>query len=192
MTRDKRQAAIGKWVRSTFGEECYTHDERIMRFLEEAIELVQTEDISIERILRLAIHVYSKPKGVPYQEIGGVSITLLAYCEFLGISADTCELTEWGHISAINPEYFRNRHNKKADANIAARCNTEKPSDILQNSPIENIINSLEEFATTIELDWTYDDTTIIQSNRFKLATQKIREANTLLKENNEEFKREM
>jgi hypothetical protein len=59
-------------------------------------------------------------------------------------------------------------------------------------SPIEIIIDSLYEFSTVIERDWTQDGTTNTQDNRFRLAALKIREAVDLLEQNNEEFKRGM
>jgi len=59
-------------------------------------------------------------------------------------------------------------------------------------SPIETIINALDEFSTVIEHSWTQDGTTLEQDNRFRHAAQLIREANVLLKWNNEEFKKGM
>jgi len=119
--RDQRQSIVAAWVRVTFGEESFTRNERVIRFLEEAIELAQSEGMPIETLLAVVRHVYSKPAGSISQEVGGVGITLLAYCEYIGISADACELAEWERISAIDVNYFRQRQNKKADAGIAAR-----------------------------------------------------------------------
>ena len=121
MTRDERQSIVAAWIRSTFGEVTCTREERTLRFLEEAIELAQAEGLSLEQVNRLMIHVYNKPRGVAEQEVGGVGITLLAYCECIGISADAAELLEWERVSAIDAEYFRRRHNKKADVGIAVR-----------------------------------------------------------------------
>lgn len=118
-SRDTRQAAVLDWVRSTFGEATLAPEERIMRFLEEAIELAQAEELAPERIHALIDHVYSKPPGEPVQEVGGVSVTLLAYCEMRGISADHSEKTEFERVLSIPADHFRKRHDIKARAGVA-------------------------------------------------------------------------
>jgi hypothetical protein len=107
------------WVRSTFGEKTCNVEERVLRFLEEAIELAQAEDIPIHRIIQLAEYVYGKQKGDFSQEVGGIGITLLAYCELRGISSDAEELREWLRISTLDPDHFRQRQNVKAGAGVA-------------------------------------------------------------------------
>ena len=54
--------------------------ERCHRFIEEALELVQAGDCSKEDVLMLVDYVYSRPKGEVYQEVGGVIVTLAAFC----------------------------------------------------------------------------------------------------------------
>lgn len=117
--RDLRQSLVLDWVKSTFGEKTCNVEERVLRFLEEAIELAQAEDIPIQRIIRLAEYVYGKPKGYPSQEVGGIGVTLLAYCELRRISADSEELREWMRVSTLDPEHFRRRQNMKAGAGVA-------------------------------------------------------------------------
>lgn len=119
--RDVRQGAIWDWTCGTFGEDACTSKERAMRFLEEAIELVQAEGIDIAAINAVLAHVLAKEPGNPVQEAGGVGLTLLAYCESKGFSADDAEAGELVRVKAIDPEKFRARHNKKADAGIAVR-----------------------------------------------------------------------
>ncbi len=58
-------------------------------------------------------------------------------------------------------------------------------------TPIGNIIESLDRFSTVLERDWTHDDTTPEQDRRFITAAHLLREATTLLKQNNEEFKKD-
>lgn len=120
--RDQRQKAVYAWVLSTFGRENAAVVERVLRHFEEVVELAQAENLSDEELFAVIRHVYSKPKGDPKQEVGGIGTTLLAYCEARGISADDEEATEATRVLSIDPEYFRQRHNLKADAGIARRA----------------------------------------------------------------------
>jgi hypothetical protein len=120
--RDIRQEAVVQWVRATFGEQTLSIEERISRFLEEALELAQAERLPVERVRALVDHVYKKPPGEAFQEAGGVGLTLLAYCGAAGISAEAAEVAEFQRVRAIDSAYFRVRHNAKADAGIAVRA----------------------------------------------------------------------
>ena len=122
MNRDERQAAVLDWVRTTFGQATLTGSERAMRVLEEALELFQAEGLDLDKALAIARHVYGRPLGDPAQEVGGLGVTLLAYCGAKGISADGEEARELERVLAKDPEHFRARHNLKADAGIAERA----------------------------------------------------------------------
>lgn len=117
-SRDSRQVRVAMWVEDVFGEVGLYRHERALRFIEEAIELAQAEGLTIEQVSKVAGHVFSKEKGDIAQEVGGVGITLLAYCEVVGVSADHAELTEYGRIMSLPGDYFRKRQNVKADAGI--------------------------------------------------------------------------
>jgi hypothetical protein len=54
--------------------------ERGDRLVEELFELLQSGDYPRERIRALENYTWSRPKGEPHQEVGGVMITLAAYC----------------------------------------------------------------------------------------------------------------
>lgn len=88
------QEAVYKWTVKAFGKEVAKDKvERNQRFLEEALELVQSLDLPKEDALKLVDYVYSRPKGEPSQEVGGVSVTLSNLCSandiFLDIAAET-------------------------------------------------------------------------------------------------------
>ncbi len=117
--RDARQEAVGEWARHCFGDAAMTPEERIARFLEEAIELAQAVGFPATRIERLIEYVYARPPGNVGQEVGGVEVTLLAFCETFELSAEGCEAAEFDRIMAIDPAHFRARHNAKAAAGIA-------------------------------------------------------------------------
>jgi len=122
---------VFRWVRDTFGEATFNPRERVLRFLEEAIELAQAEGIEYVQAMRVLGHVYEKPSGDPALEVGGVGVTLLAYCASKGVWADETERKEVTRVFAIDPTYFRERHNAKAAAGIAAwtDARTDKRAD---------------------------------------------------------------
>lgn len=70
------QRSVEIWCKSCFGEDTYFNkEERIHRFIEEALELAQSLGCTKEEIGMLTDYVFSRPKGEPNQEVGGVMIT---------------------------------------------------------------------------------------------------------------------
>lgn len=92
------QGMIGKWVVKTFGQESMNQRERSLRFIEEAIELVQTQGITKDDINKVMDRVYLKPVGDLKQEVGGSFVTLLALCEHQQVDAYECLKAEWERI----------------------------------------------------------------------------------------------
>ncbi len=69
------------WFQECFGPEISADTaERGCRFLEEALELVQSTHMSKAGALALVDYVYSRPEGDPPQEAGQVMVTLAALC----------------------------------------------------------------------------------------------------------------
>ena len=120
MNRDDRQQAVFKWAGDTFGQAALEPKERILRFLEEAVELAQAELMTHAQARTVVDYVFGKPPGDPEKEVGGVGVTLLAYCAARGFSADAAEEREFDRVQTIDPVRFRERQNKKAAAGIAA------------------------------------------------------------------------
>ena len=105
--RTSFQSRVDVWVKQCFGETSKT--ERNYRFIEEALELVQSLGTSKEEVLELVDYVFNRPSGEPWQEVGGTMTTLAALCNAHDLdmeeSADR-ELTRmWGAIE----RYVRNR-----------------------------------------------------------------------------------
>ncbi len=117
--RDGLQTQAYLWVVSTFGVAVAQPRERAMRFIEEAIELAQAAGITFDEVARLVTYVFSRPVGEPAQEVGGVGVTLLSYCESVGLSANAEEQREHARVLAIDPEHFRRKHNTKSDAGVS-------------------------------------------------------------------------
>lgn len=75
------QARVDDWLLACFGE-VISRDraERNHRFLEEALETVQSNGCTRSEAHQLVDYVYDRPVGELSQEIGGVMNTLAALC----------------------------------------------------------------------------------------------------------------
>lgn len=75
------QKRVDEWLIDCFTEPiARLQQERNWRFLEEAIELVQSLGCTKEDAHKLVQYVYDRPKGESTQECGGVMVTLAALC----------------------------------------------------------------------------------------------------------------
>jgi len=92
------QNAVMKWA-----EECFTprsnkdpanQQDRIQRFVEEAMELAQSLDLPKDHAHDLVEYVYGRPKGEPFQEVGGTIVTLSRLCSVFDIDLHTAAWTE--------------------------------------------------------------------------------------------------
>lgn len=82
------QARCTDWARVCFPDDPIIRPKvRAIRFLEEAIELVQTMDISREKAHELVDYVFNRPVGYPAQELGGTMLTLMLVAEALDLDA---------------------------------------------------------------------------------------------------------
>lgn len=127
-SRDERQARVRQWAVDTFGPQTANDPgERIRRFAEEAVELVQAAGLPKQALLDLVNYVYSRPAGEPEQEVGGVSFTLLAYCEHQGFSAEELEQREVERVLSKPREHFRARQDAKAAAGVGRLSSPTEP-----------------------------------------------------------------
>ncbi|WP_245494992.1 hypothetical protein [Rhizobium ruizarguesonis] len=75
------QLRVLPWMLTCFGPAIpYDKIERGDRLLEEVLELLQSGNYPKQRIAALVEYVYSRDVGEPKQEVGGVMVTLAAYC----------------------------------------------------------------------------------------------------------------
>lgn len=75
------QRRVLPWLHECFGPAISSDVvERNHRFLEEALELVQTTGCTVSEAHQLVDYVYNRPIGERKQEIGGVMVTLAALC----------------------------------------------------------------------------------------------------------------
>jgi len=79
--------------------------ERNHRFLEEALELVQSLGCTQDEANQLVEYVFSRPAGEPAQELGGVMVTLAALAVPNGLDVEKAAETElarvWTKVEAI-------------------------------------------------------------------------------------------
>lgn len=94
------QRLCGRWSQLVFRErfEEVTPFIRVLRVLEEVLELSQAEGVSLNEALAILIQVYDRPKGTPQAELGGVAITLANYAESAGYDLEEAFWTEFERI----------------------------------------------------------------------------------------------
>jgi len=95
------QKRVLNWLTACFSMEiCRDVTERNHRFLEEALELVQSTGCTASEAHQLVDYVFGRPPGEPFQEIGGVKVTLSALCSSIDQDEDLAAEAELTRISA--------------------------------------------------------------------------------------------
>lgn len=100
------QRRVMHWLLACFGAEIIRNpDERNHRFLEEALELVQSTGCTQAEAHQLVDYVFNRPVGDPPQEVGGVMVTLAGLCEVQAIdlhkAAEDELASAWTRIDKI-------------------------------------------------------------------------------------------
>lgn len=94
------QKRVLNWLMACFSQQiCRDTTERNHRFLEEALELVQSTGCSRSEAHQLVDYVFDRPVGETFQEVGGVAITFSALCSCLDIDQDAAGEAELARIS---------------------------------------------------------------------------------------------
>ena len=105
------QRAVRGWCLTCFGEEVADDiRERNHRFLEEALELVQSLGGTAEEAHELVDYVFGRPAGEPFQEIGGVEVTLAALCS---AARQDLDRAAWNELMRISEHDIMNRIRQK-------------------------------------------------------------------------------
>jgi len=100
------QNKVCDWMLQCFGLEiACDKTERNHRFLEEALELVQSAGCTAGEAHQLVDYVYGREVGEMEQEVGGVMVTLAALCLANALEMDQCGYDElirvWTKIKQI-------------------------------------------------------------------------------------------
>lgn len=107
------QKDVDDWMQQCFGPEIAADGtERNHRFLEEALELVQSLGCTTSEAHQLVDYVFARPAGEPAQEVGGVRVTLSALCNAHRINEDCAATQEYCRIS--DPETMEKIRAKQA------------------------------------------------------------------------------
>lgn len=97
------QTRVALWMKICFGAEISEDKiERNHRFLEESLELVQSLGCTQSEAHQLVDYVFNRPIGEPFQEVGGVIITLAALCLPNGLNMNEAGETEYERIMQPN------------------------------------------------------------------------------------------
>jgi hypothetical protein len=124
--RATRQGQIADWTVAAFGrEEATGLPQRGVRLLEEAIEAYQATGGTVEMGHKLLDFVFARPVGSLHQEIGGVSVCLLALAAAAGLSADDEEAREVARVLAKPLAEFAARNRAKNEAGFRATEKTD-------------------------------------------------------------------
>lgn len=100
------QEGVKPWLLKCFGPEIAADKhERNHRFIEEALELVQSTGCTASEAHQLVDYVFGRDVGDPKQEVGGVMVTLAALCLANDMDMHKCGDTElarvWTKVEAI-------------------------------------------------------------------------------------------
>ncbi|WP_244102275.1 hypothetical protein [Burkholderia gladioli] len=107
------QARVQPWMMECFGPTIAADRvERNHRFLEEALELVQSLGCTANEAHQLVDYTFGRPVGEPAQEVGGVMVTLAALCLANTLDIHAAGEAELARISA--PAMVENIRAKQA------------------------------------------------------------------------------
>lgn len=104
------QSDVDEWMQACFGPEISASiTERNHRFLEEALELVQSNSCTASEAHQLVDYVFGRPIGDRKEEIGAVKLTLAALCNATGDDMTACGEAElercWAYIDNIRAKH---------------------------------------------------------------------------------------
>jgi hypothetical protein len=110
------QTRLNTWATRVFGID-HLQDPvvRGKRLVEESIEFAQSVGVHEDDILLIVGHVYSRPPGEPFQELGGVSLTFLAACTAMAVDANHATHAELERVEAKGDAHFQKRNAEKKE-----------------------------------------------------------------------------
>lgn len=106
------QARCQGWLDVVTHDDPTDLDERIARFLEEALELVQALGMTRDAALQLVYYTFSRPAGEPAQEFGGMLTTAAVLADFTGRDLMACGEAELARVWA--PEVIEKIRGKRS------------------------------------------------------------------------------
>ena len=120
MLNDKySQAGILEWASDTFGAVAINPAERVMRFVEEALEYGHACDLSRDTLDRIVARVYGRPAGNIALELAQCAVTLKAAAEVHHVDLIAAEREEIDRVHSLPKDYWLQRQADKAKIGIA-------------------------------------------------------------------------
>jgi len=110
------QTRVSTWMEQCFIPSQYSNVvERGDRLLEEVLELLQATGYDRTRVATLVDYVFGRPVGEPAQEVGGVMVTLAAFCWVTGLDMHADGARELARIN--QPDIMAKLREKQAAKN---------------------------------------------------------------------------
>lgn len=106
------------WVIETFGIRASDPKERLLRFAEEAIEVMHAGGLEMSEVQALIVRNFGKSRGDLGHEIGQTLLTLEALGECLNINAADEADNELQRVTLFPKQYWVDRHNAKVKHGI--------------------------------------------------------------------------
>lgn len=124
-------APIREWATSVIGLNLWTcAEERALRIVEEAIELAQACGVPQRYIQRLVERVYQRPAAHPDEEIGGLLVTVMAFCASQNLNPDYHLFNEVIRIIEKKDEVVLAKCDEKWNAGVAYGVDGSAPCEI--------------------------------------------------------------
>lgn len=104
------QKRVHQWVTDCFGAGIANDiNERSLRFIEEAIELVQACGMRQKDVQMMVDYVFDRPVGETHQEVGGVQVTFASLCAAAKIDMLNEGERELHRVSSMNQDMMLDR-----------------------------------------------------------------------------------
>lgn len=111
--------AMLEWAIDVFGQTAANLDERALRFVEEAIELMQSRGIPARTLYKIVDRVYSRRPGVDDLEFDQCAATLETYAALVGTTSEDGARREWARVQGLDRDELRDRHRAKVALGIS-------------------------------------------------------------------------
>jgi hypothetical protein len=152
------QSRVDDWMQACFGPEISSDKtERNHRFVEEALELAQSCGCTASEAHQLVDYVFGRPVGEPSQEVGGVMVTLAAFCLAHGMSMEQAGKVElarvWTKVEAIRAKQVAKPKHSPLPGPTTAPSAATRPSLAAQAEAVKHAADGGYESQTVAEME---------------------------------------
>lgn len=141
------QPRVNDWMQQCFGPEISKNkSERNHRFLEESLELVQSNGCTQSEARQLVDYVFSRPSGDLVQKCGGVMVTLAALCSSSGLTMADAGEKELARVFEKIDAIREKQRNKPSHSPLPA---SPAPAAEVKGETAESDDEAAKEYAST-------------------------------------------